>query len=172
MTNLKTALAAYLARQDGKEAPDGEWESDSWQPSPAERCPCCDSISGKSILEDGMLRHCKSMKHVAALHGVDIKALRSMARKIRLESGQYFFAMAGPYPRGGLGICGLPIVLGERVSTVATSVRIFSSARRARLLGSSGTTILRVAADGIRRCQAGGGYVADAITPMEIIGKR
>ena len=61
-----------------------------WWPLPSEVRPCCIPLQEKLRaafswpMTEGLLRHCRSYEHVAALHGVDASELRRAIRARRL----------------------------------------------------------------------------------------
>ena len=61
-----------------------------WWPLPSEVRPCCIPLQEKLKaafswpMTEGLLRHCRSYEHVAALHGVDANELRRTIRARRL----------------------------------------------------------------------------------------
>ncbi len=84
---LTQAAQAYIARRDRKDHPDGEFDKGGrWYPSEAEKQPCCRSIRPPSRAWPNSLNsHCRTLKHVARLYGVDEKALRQRVREVEEE---------------------------------------------------------------------------------------
>jgi len=84
---LAAAVHEYLDRQSGACKPEGKNDkAGRWYPSAAEWCPCCDDIRAPSRLWPSSLYvHCRSMKHIAELYGVDVTELRRAVRKAREE---------------------------------------------------------------------------------------
>ena len=78
------AAEEYLARKARKSHPEGDFGSGmKWYPSKGERCDCCDYIREPSnTWPYSLLLHCRTIGHVAALYGVDEKAVRRVARDI------------------------------------------------------------------------------------------
>lgn len=101
VSSLEAALSTYLARQDRREHPDGKFDKQGrWDPSEAEGQSCCRAVRSPSrAYPYSLMKHCRSVEHVAALYGVDASALRKAARKARppakREGGDgYFKAVA------------------------------------------------------------------------------
>ena len=84
---LAIAVQEYLDRQVGVSQPDGRNDkAGRWYPSDAEGRPCCDDIRSPSRRWPlSLFKHCKTLKHVAALYGVDVTELRRSVRKAREE---------------------------------------------------------------------------------------
>ena len=81
-TDLVTAVEMYTRRQMRQAHPDGAFDRKGrWYPSESEQRPCCAGIRSPSAAWPHSLnKHCRSVEHVAALTGVEAKALRRAAR--------------------------------------------------------------------------------------------
>jgi len=79
---LDEALIEYLQRQDRVSHPQGEFDNGGrWYPSDEERQECCYSIRSPSRnWPYSLLLHCRTLRHVARLYGVDEEELRRLAR--------------------------------------------------------------------------------------------
>lgn len=82
---LEEAAREYVARQDRKEHPGGSFDkAGRWYPSKKERCECCDYIRTPSrAWPNSLIKHCRSVEHVANLYDVGVKDLRRAARAVR-----------------------------------------------------------------------------------------
>lgn len=80
---LADAADTYLKRQNRTQHPDGEFDQKGrWYPSASEQQRCCDHISSPTRnWPYSYLLHCRTLQHVARLHGVDLKALRHYLRR-------------------------------------------------------------------------------------------
>lgn len=81
---IQAAAREYIARRDRHTHPDGDFDSAGrWYPAESEACACCDSVRSPSrSWPYSLLVHCRSLAHVAALHGVEPLALRRAAREL------------------------------------------------------------------------------------------
>ena len=81
-SHLVTAVEMYTRRQMRLAHPDGAFDRKGrWYPSESEQRPCCAGIRSPSAAWPHSLnKHCRSVEHVAALTGVEAKALRRAAR--------------------------------------------------------------------------------------------
>jgi len=79
---LNEALIEYLQRRDRESDPEGKFDrAGRWYPSDEECQDCCASIRSPSRKWPySLLVHCRSLRHVAHLYGVDEKELRRYAR--------------------------------------------------------------------------------------------
>ncbi len=86
-SKLEQAALEFVLRQDRKHHPDGKFDNGGrWYPSETERCECCDHIRYPSrAYPYSLMVHCRTAKHVASLYGVDVKALKREAKRIRAE---------------------------------------------------------------------------------------
>jgi len=75
---IEKAVACYRKRQNRKEHPDGEFDrSGRWYPSEKEKCQCCHNVrSPTARWPYSLMRHCRSIEHIAHLFGVDVHDLR------------------------------------------------------------------------------------------------
>lgn len=83
---LAAAVACFKARRDRKEHPKGEFRGErgsrAWRIDPAERQPCCTDAKASDLggrqkfIGHWLNRHCRTIEHVARLHGVDPGDLR------------------------------------------------------------------------------------------------
>jgi hypothetical protein len=81
---VKLAAGAYIARQERRDYPIGQFDkTDRWYPAPEERQACCDLVRASRLRPYSLLVHCRSVEHVAALYGVDPAALRQAVRAAR-----------------------------------------------------------------------------------------
>jgi len=89
----QTALWQYAARRARREHPEGQFDkAGRWHPSDSERQPCCSSIRQPSKrYPHSLLKHCRSLGHVARLNDVDPGTLASLWRQYRSE-----FEIAAP----------------------------------------------------------------------------
>jgi len=80
---LNEALIEYLNRRDRESDPEGSFDSAGrWYPSDEERQECCRTIREPSRKWPySLLVHCRSLRHVARLYGVDEQTLRLIARR-------------------------------------------------------------------------------------------
>jgi len=87
-TNIKAAAEAYIARKSRAEHPDGTFDSARrWEPSDEERCDCCAYVRWPSRAWPlSLMKHCRSIEHVANLFKVDVTELRRAVRKIEKEA--------------------------------------------------------------------------------------
>ena len=78
------AAQQFIARRDRLEHPGGEIDNAKrFWPADDERCACCDSIRSPSRAYPwSYMTHCRTAEHVAALHDVDAKAVRAVAREL------------------------------------------------------------------------------------------
>jgi len=79
---LNEALIEYLQRRDRVAHPQGEFDNGGrWYPSDEERRECCRTIRPPSRnWPYSLLWHCRTLRHVAHLYGVDETELRKLAR--------------------------------------------------------------------------------------------
>jgi hypothetical protein len=77
------AYAAWRALQDRAIHPDGEFDDKKrWYPSAEERCDCCSSVRSPSAAWPfSLIKHCRSVEHVAARFRVEPSALRKRIRR-------------------------------------------------------------------------------------------
>jgi len=81
---VDAAAREYLARRDRRTNPDGTFDSAGrWYPADGEKQPCCAAIRSPSrAYPYSYMVHCRTVAHVAAVHGVDARDLKSAARLI------------------------------------------------------------------------------------------
>lgn len=170
MTSLQKALKSYLARRDGNESPAGQFRGGQWLPDQAETRPCCSGVKG-CLWEDALRRHCRSLRHVAALHGVEEKALRQALRRRGAQEGQYYFVAAAGPRLVAVG-SDVEMRIGRKVVGVGTSARAFESAKEAEMSalghGAKEGVILRVEVTG-GRLGPTGSLAFDQATPVEVV---
>jgi len=81
-SQVDEAARCYLARRARTEHPDGTYDGHRWYS--AERCACCERIRKPSRRYPwSEMRHCRTIRHVACLYGVEEGDLRERAREIR-----------------------------------------------------------------------------------------
>lgn len=95
---LADAIVAFIARQERTQHPDGEFDSKRrWQPSPSERRACCHLIRTPSARYPyTLMKHCRTVTHIAELYEVDASALRTATRRERPAQrlgGDYYKAV-------------------------------------------------------------------------------
>ena len=80
---LDEALADYESRQSRLSHPNGEFDNKTrWTPSSTEEQSCCSSIRQPSAAYPySLLKHCRSIEHIANLHDVDVRFLRRAYRE-------------------------------------------------------------------------------------------
>jgi len=80
---LRDAFAEYLRRRDSSSDPLGGFDNEGrWYPCEAEFRECCRTIRPPSRKWPySLLSHCRSLRHVAHLYGVDESELRLIARR-------------------------------------------------------------------------------------------
>jgi hypothetical protein len=76
---LESAYEVWLSRKSRESHPVGTFDNAGrWYPSKEERLDCCESIRKPSrAFPYSLMQHCRSAAHIAALHGVTAKSLRS-----------------------------------------------------------------------------------------------
>ncbi len=81
-TSLELAIECYARRQNRAEHPDGKFDKGGrWYPSEAEVQVCCSRIRTPSrTWPYSLMRHCRSVEHVAKLYGVSVTELRRVVR--------------------------------------------------------------------------------------------
>jgi hypothetical protein len=81
-TNLSLCLEEYLARQNRERHPDGSFDKGGrWYPSEREQRECCAFIRSPSrAWPYSLMKHCRSVEHVAALFDIDPRILRRAVR--------------------------------------------------------------------------------------------
>lgn len=89
LEQLEKAAACYKDRQARLLHPDGTFDKQNrWYPSDKEKCSCCRSIRSPSVVYPwSLMRHCRSIEHVANLFGVDVKELRRVIRPRKKPEG-------------------------------------------------------------------------------------
>jgi transcription initiation factor TFIIIB Brf1 subunit/transcription initiation factor TFIIB len=82
--DIDDAARLYINRRDRDEHPSGEFDKKKrWYPKPDERRECCNHIrSPSSMYPYSLLVHCRSIKHIAQLCGVDEVKLRRRIREL------------------------------------------------------------------------------------------
>jgi hypothetical protein len=79
---LEEAVRCYKARQARREHPEGRfYKQNRFYPSEEERCSCCDGIRQPSARWPySLMKHCRTVPHIANLFGVDPRDLRRELR--------------------------------------------------------------------------------------------
>ena len=82
---LKAAAAEYISRRRGQKEPKGSYDKRGrWYMALDEKRDCCDHIRYPSAAWPySLLRHCRTMLHIAHLYDVDLGALRTMVAAAR-----------------------------------------------------------------------------------------
>lgn len=98
-TALDQAIAAFIARKDRSQHPDGEFDNKRrWYPSNAERQSCCAAVRTPSAAYPfSLMVHCRTADHIANLYGVDAADIRRATRKARPAQrlgGEFFKSVA------------------------------------------------------------------------------
>lgn len=71
------AALEYIRRQRRESHPSGRFDGTIWNPDSSERQTCCSSIRSPSRAYPwSLMLHCRSIRHVASLYGVDVSELR------------------------------------------------------------------------------------------------
>jgi hypothetical protein len=96
---LQAAYEAYVARQDRSQHPDGRCDSGGrWYPSESEQQACCRGIRSPSRSYPwSLMTHCRTLDHVAHLHGLDpaeLRAYKLQQDRERRASAVYYKAVA------------------------------------------------------------------------------
>ena len=75
---MESAVRDYLARKNRTAHPDGEFDKRGrWYPDAHEQRECCSGISQPTASYPyPLMIHCRTVEHVATLHGVDVSSLR------------------------------------------------------------------------------------------------
>jgi hypothetical protein len=83
-TKIKECLQKFKARQERREHPSGDFDkAGRWYPSDEEKQDCCSSIRGPSRRWPmSYMVHCRTLKHVANLMGVDLKEARKALKDL------------------------------------------------------------------------------------------
>lgn len=94
--NLLGAAQDYINRQARNQHPDGSFDNAGrWFPSAREECGCCSNVRSPSrSWPYSLMKHCRSVEHVAILHGVDVSALRKVGRRLAKHGAATDFAAA------------------------------------------------------------------------------
>lgn len=83
-TTLEQAARTFIARRDRTAHPAGKFDNAGrWYPSEAETCNCCSSVRSPSRAHPfSYMVHCRTLKHVANLYGVNESELRKEVRRL------------------------------------------------------------------------------------------
>ena len=83
-TTLEQAARTFIARRDRTAHPAGKFDNAGrWYPSEAETCDCCSSVRSPSRAHPfSYMVHCRTLKHVANLYGVNESELRKEVRRL------------------------------------------------------------------------------------------
>ena len=81
---LEQAARTFIARRDRTAHPAGKFDgARRWYPSEAETCDCCSSVRSPSRAHPfSYMVHCRTLKHVANLYGVNESDLRKEVRRL------------------------------------------------------------------------------------------
>lgn len=95
---LQAAVKCFKARRDRKEHPKGEFTGvradRAWKIEPTERRPCCadakpSDLGGRQkFIGHWLNKHCRTIAHVAQLHGVSEEDLRKALKAKPAAPGQ------------------------------------------------------------------------------------
>lgn len=78
---LQRAVWTVLLRRKGILFPAGDWDEGVWVPYISEHAACCDAIAPPNRRNPTtLLRHCVTIRHIAAIHGVEERELRRTMR--------------------------------------------------------------------------------------------
>ncbi len=98
---IERAYQEWRSRQDRRHHPAGNFDGKGRRyPAASEKCPCCDEIRSPSAnYPFSLMTHCRSAEHVAALHCVPARDLRSRIAKDRQDAlreggDEYYKAVA------------------------------------------------------------------------------
>lgn len=96
---LDQAVVAFVARADRTAHPDGRFDrARRWEPSGDERQDCCALIRRPSAAYPySLMKHCRSVEHIARLFDVEARLIRRATRKVRTvtrRGGEYYKAVA------------------------------------------------------------------------------
>lgn len=83
-TTLEQAARTFIARRDRTAHPTGKFDNAGrWYPSEAETCDCCSAVRSPSRAHPfSYMVHCRTLKHVANLYGVNESDLRKEVRRL------------------------------------------------------------------------------------------
>ncbi|MCB0043191.1 MAG: hypothetical protein KDD75_06265 [Caldilineaceae bacterium] len=81
---LEQAARTFIARRDRTAHPTGKFDNAGrWYPSEAETCDCCSAVRSPSRAHPfSYMVHCRTLKHVANLYGVNESDLRKEVRRL------------------------------------------------------------------------------------------
>jgi len=95
---LQAAVWEYEDRRERRTHPNGHTDKGGrWYPSDAESQPCCRGVRGPTrSFPWSLMLHCRTLKHVASLYGVDEADLQKAGRKAPAREGgdNYYKAVA------------------------------------------------------------------------------
>lgn len=100
---LLAAAQVSWARQGGRELPEGRFDAAKrFWPAAAERRACCAAISSPYKNRSSLLAHCRTLGHVAALHGVEVAALTALRAELggAARLGKALAVVASQAPAG------------------------------------------------------------------------
>lgn len=192
IARLDRAYTCWRRRQDRNEHPRGEFDNAGrWYPSAEERCECCSEIREPSrAWPNSLNKHCRSVEHVASLHGVEASQLRGEIRRRepvarRPAEERHYFKLVGILDDGRL----LSLYDGETEYRTGVTLEqeavpdhgggyyVYRTAREAEsadvLVADSMCTAFRV----VIRCRCEGKRVAydhgkiafSRLTPVEVL---
>lgn len=83
-TTLEQAARTFIARRDRTAHPTGKFDNAGrWYPSEAETCDCCSAVRSPSRAHPfSYMVHCRTLKHVANLYGMNESELRKEVRRL------------------------------------------------------------------------------------------
>ncbi|HUW30719.1 MAG TPA: hypothetical protein VM223_03840 [Planctomycetota bacterium] len=86
--NLVLATNCYIRRHARLEHPRGRADNGGrWHPVDDERGTCCDAIRGPSRAYPwSLMLHCRTLRHIAHLYGVDLAELRRAVHAAQRQS--------------------------------------------------------------------------------------
>ena len=102
MSKLDKAAREYLARQARESHPKGEFDNaQRFYPSQQEHQDCCDDIRPPSrTYPFSLIKHCRSIEHVANLFEVDVTELRHRVRELKAIETETPAVIETPEPDG------------------------------------------------------------------------
>lgn len=81
LRRLEEARQTYIERRRKSSHPLGIWISRGWFPDFIEHRECCDLVRRPTMsYPKSLMRHCRTLKHIANLYGVPLSDLRWIAR--------------------------------------------------------------------------------------------
>lgn len=192
--NLEKAYILWDRRQRRLENPDGTFDNAGrWFPSPEEHCPCCNAIRTPSRhWPYSLVKHCRSVQHVANLCGMSASDLRKEIRRrnppvkkpvqehyykavVNLDDGRYCSTFDGKDTIYEIGVTLRQVARprhegGYYVLPTPQDVEAFLNENEALSQPGNSYTVLRCRCAG-RKVSYGNGKLAfSEITPLEVVG--